>query len=236
MISVCMACFNGAKYIRPQIESILAQLSPRDELVISDDGSTDGTLEIIRGLADARIRLVPGPRQGLVANFEHALRQAGGEIIFLSDQDDIWLPGKVSAVQVALENADLVLTDCKVVDVDLQVQHSSYFRLIDSRPGVLRNLHKNSYQGCCMAMRRSVLKVALPFPSRIAMHDWWLGLIAECTGRVTFLAEPFVLYRRHGANASITSERSNNPLWLRLYWRAYLALRLIGRCLRGSSR
>jgi glycosyltransferase involved in cell wall biosynthesis len=235
MISVCMASFNGAEYIRPQIESILLQLSPCDELVISDDGSTDGTLDIIRDLADERIHLIEGPRRGVAANFECALKRAKGEIVFLSDQDDIWLPGKVSTVQAALQNSDLVLTDCKVVDADLIVQHPSYFQLIDSGPGILKNLRKNSYQGCCMAMRRSVLEIGLPFPAGITMHDWWLGLVLECTGTVKFLTEPFVLYRRHGANASVTSERSNNPLWLRLYWRVYLVFCLIGRYLRGSK-
>lgn len=230
-----MASFNGAEYIRPQIESILSQLLPGDELVISDDGSTDGTLEIIRDLADERIHLIEGPRRGVAANFECALKRAKGEVVFLSDQDDIWLPGKVSAVQAALQNSDLVLTDCKVVDADLIVQHPSYFQLIDSGPGILKNLHKNSYQGCCMAMRRSVLEIGLPFPAGITMHDWWLGLMLECTGTVKFLAEPFVLYRRHGANASITSERSKNPLWLRLYWRTHLVFCLIGRYLRGSK-
>ncbi|WP_197026494.1 glycosyltransferase [Hylemonella gracilis] len=230
-----MASFNGAEYIRPQIQSILSQLSSSDELVISDDGSTDGTLEIIRGLADERIHLIEGPRRGVAANFECALKHAKGEVIFLSDQDDIWLPGKVIAVQAELDNSDLVLTDCKVVDADLNVQHPSYFQLIDSGPGVLKNLHKNSYQGCCMAMRRSALEIALPFPAGITVHDWWLGLILECTGRVKFIAEPLVLYRRHGANVSITSERSRNPFWLRIYWRMYLVFNLIGRCLRGSN-
>ncbi|MDF3822158.1 glycosyltransferase family 2 protein [Leptospira sp. 96542] len=236
MISVCMASFNGANFIRPQIESILSQLLPEDELIISDDGSTDGTLEIVRDLNDARVLLIEGPRRGVVANFENAISHAKGDIVFLSDQDDIWLPGKVRAVQAALKDVDLVLTDCKVVDINLKIQQPSYFRLIDSRPGIWRNLHKtNSYQGCCMAMRRSVLDVGLPFPPGIAMHDWWLGLIAECTGRVRFIEEPFVLYRRHGANASITSQRSKNPLWLRFYWRFYLMACLLGRCLRRAK-
>lgn len=86
-----------------------------------------------------------------------------------------------------------------------------------------------------MAMRRSVLEIGLPFPTGVTMYDWWLGLVLECTVTVKFLAEPFVLYRRQGANASITLERSNNTLWLCLYWRMYLVFCLIGRYLCGSK-
>jgi glycosyltransferase involved in cell wall biosynthesis len=223
-----MATFNGAGYIREQLESILH--SPLvNEVVVSDDGSSDDTLDIIRSIADERIVLLNGPRLGLIRNFEHALSHATGDVIFLSDQDDIWLPEKVPRVLEYLRDSVLVITDCKVVDADLNVIHSSFFQFNQSGPGLLRNLFKNGYLGCCMTMRRSVLQIALPFPPKIAMHDWWLGLIASSVGRVNFAEDSLIMYRRHGTNASVTTQRSEYSLWRRLYWRAYLLACLLGR-------
>ena len=94
IVSVCMATYNGEKYIREQIDSILPQLSDSDELVISDDGSSDSTIDIIQGYNDRRIRLYHNTRHGVTWNFENALRQSRGDVIFLADQDDVWKPGK----------------------------------------------------------------------------------------------------------------------------------------------
>ena len=227
-VSVCMAAFNGAAYIREQIDSIL--ISPLvDELIVSDDASTDGTVDIIKSIADARLVLIEGPGAGLIRNFEHALSKAKGEVVFLADQDDIWMPNKVERVLSALEGVDVVVTDCRVVDGALKEVCPSFFRLNHSAPGLLRNLAKNGYLGCCMAVRRRVLDVALPFPPDIAMHDWWLGLVAERIGRVCFLDEVLSLYRRHGGNASVTGQRSCYPWLLRLQWRIYLAACLLFR-------
>jgi glycosyltransferase involved in cell wall biosynthesis len=218
VISVCLAAYNGERWIAEQLLSVLA--SPLvDEVVVSDDGSTDGTRARIAEIGDPRIVLIDGPRAGLIRNFENALRHARGDIVFLCDQDDVWLPDKVACVVAALRHADLVVTDCRVVDEALNELHPSFFRLNRSGPGLWRNLLKNGFLGCCMAMRRSVLDAALPFPDRIAMHDWWIGLVAERVGRVRFLAEPLSLYRRHGGNASAASTRSAVPLRQRLRWR-----------------
>lgn len=235
MISVCMATYNGARHVRAQLQSILPQLSGDDELIVSDDGSTDATREVVHGIGDARIVLTEGPRAGVVRNFEHALKRARGDVIFLCDQDDIWLPRKVQRVMQALDEADLVVTDCRVVDDSLNELHPSFFRFNGSRPGLLRNLAKNGYLGCCMAMRRTVLEAALPFPEGIAMHDWWIGLVAERTGRVRFLDEILSLYRRHGNNASPAATRSTVPLATRLRWRMDMARHLLARDRRNRA-
>lgn len=218
MISVCLAAFNGERWIGEQLRSVLA--SPLvDEVVVSDDGSTDRTRECVVAIGDPRVIVLDGPQAGLVRNFEHALRQSRGDIVFLCDQDDVWLPDKVARVVAALRQADLVVTDCRVVDEALHQLHPSFFRLNHSGPGLWRNLAKNGFLGCCMAMRRSVVEAALPFPDGVAMHDWWIGLVAERVGRVCFLDEPLSLYRRHGSNASAASTRSTVPLRQRLRWR-----------------
>ena len=230
-VSVCIPSFNGARYIREQIESILTS-DLVGEVVVSDDGSTDDTLKVIGGFQDPRLRVVPGPRRGLIRNYEHLLTLARGDFIFLADQDDVWMPGKVEAMLAALSRADLVVSDCMVVDESLNPLSASFFAMRNSGPGLVRNFVRNTYLGCCMAFRRSLLDMALPFPPRIAMHDWWLGLIAEMSGSVVFLDEPLMKYRRHGGNASSAAESSRASRSLQLRWRVDMLLAMAGRVLR----
>ena len=104
MISVCVAAFNGEKYIEEQILSVLRNLDSQDEIIISDDGSSDRTRRIVDDLAekDRRIRIIDGPRKGLIKNFENAIVHSKGDIIFLCDQDDVWKDNKVKTVQIFL--------------------------------------------------------------------------------------------------------------------------------------
>jgi hypothetical protein len=171
----------------------------------------------------------------VVQNFERAIRAAVGEIIFLSDQDDVWLPGKVVACMNALKSNVLVVTDCRVVDTSLGVIHESFFAFRVSRPGIVNNIIRNSYLGCCMAFRRKLLNAALPIPANVPMHDMWLGLVAETVGRVTFLATPFLLFRRHGKNATPTY-KENNPFGVmtKLSYRLLLVRLLAYRVLRNK--
>ena len=213
MISVCMAVYNGMPYIVDQIESILPQLSPDDELILSDDGSDDGTLQWVEGLGDARIKVFSNDgRKGPVGNFENAILASSGDYIFLCDQDDVWVSNKVSVMVGALKECVLVVSDCTIVDKDGVVIGDSFFRSRGSGPGLVNNLWRNSYLGCCMAFRRELIDFALPFPGGIHMHDWWLGLCAELLGRVDFLERKLIMYRRHGANASETWNGSENSV------------------------
>lgn len=217
-VSVCIASFNGADYIRTQLESILTSAIV-DEVIVSDDGSTDDTREIVRSISDSRIVLKEGPRMGLIKNFEYALGLASGDIIFLSDQDDIWLPNKVDRVCKLLATVDLVVTDCFVVDQNLNVLSPSFFLLNGSKSGLLNNLVHCGYLGCCLAFNRRVLDIAFPFPPDIAMHDWWIGLVAQKFGQVIFFNEPLSLYRRHATNVSTASLPSTKSLITRVFWR-----------------
>jgi glycosyltransferase involved in cell wall biosynthesis len=235
-ISVCVATYNGAAYINEQLRSVLPQLGEGDEIIISDDRSTDDTLESIRALGDSRIQIVPGPRKGLVKNFENALSHASGDYIFLCDQDDVWLPGKVEQMIKTLQSCSLAVSDCRVVDKDLHTLESSFLASRGAGRGVLKNLVRNSYIGCCMAFRGELLEKALPFPEGIPMHDWWLGLIAELFGSVKFMDEPLLLYRRHGKNASETSQKSATGRYTQARWRLKLMAALTGRLLRQSLR
>src|SRR5687768_11846473 len=121
MVSVCMATKNGAKYIREQLDSILAQLDPSDEIVISDDASTDETISLIESYNDNRIRLLKNKSSvGISRNFEISLTVSKGEFIFLADQDDVWTSNKVEVMKKSLDRYDLVVSDCLLVDHSLQ--------------------------------------------------------------------------------------------------------------------
>lgn len=211
-VSVAMATFNGIAHIQKQVDSILAQLQEKDELIVSDDGSTDGTREWLVSLCerDARVRMLDGPRQGVVKNFETAIAACKGDWIFLADQDDEWRPDKREAVLCCAEStgAVLVMHDARVTDGDGKVLHESFFALRGSRTGLLKNLYKNSYIGCCIAFSRQLLPYILPFENGIPMHDQWIGLQAERHGGVALLDKPLLDYHRHGDNATAMTHGS----------------------------
>ena len=232
MISVCMATFNGGKFIREQLESILSQLPPDAEIIIADDGSTDDTLLVVDSLNESRIRVLPAERHlGVIYNFERALRASKGEIVFLADQDDVWLPGKVEKCLAALNEADLVMHDAFLLGLS-DAFESAWGRngklsdIRTYRSGVVANWWKNSFTGCCMAFRRKVLDKALPFPKNLPMHDQWLGLVAEKNFKVKFIDEPLVEYRQHSSNATHI-EKSPAGVLQKIKWRVDLLKAII---------
>jgi glycosyltransferase involved in cell wall biosynthesis len=189
-----MATRNGEKFIKEQLASILSQLGPGDEVVISDDSSTDATVAIINSFADPRIRLLENNTfYNPIFNAENSLRQAKGEIIVLADQDDVWLDGKLRLVRERLGRAAgrvrLLMMDGEIIDEHGAVLAGSIFDSIGVRGGVLRNIYDNKYVGCCLAFTRELLEIAFPFPRRIPMHDMWLGILAELFGEVEFVRE-----------------------------------------------
>jgi glycosyltransferase involved in cell wall biosynthesis len=231
-ISVCMATCNGSRFIREQLESILPQLGPDDELIVSDDASTDDTLKIVGSYQDSRIQILSGNVfRSPVRNFEHALLHASGQILVLSDQDDIWLPGRLDLIHERLddesEQVSLIMMDGEVVDAHGTCLMESIFLANRSGSGILKNLYDNTYTGCCLAFTRPLLEIALPFPQRIPMHDMWLGIIAEIFGRVEFVPVKTIRYRRHAANTSFIRSR----MYEQLMRRVFLAMNLVKRCI-----
>ena len=199
MVSVCIASFNGEKYIQEQLFSILKQLDTKDEVIISDDSSTDNTIEVIKNIIDPRIKLfVNNTFRDPIKNFQNALINAQGDYIFLSDQDDVWLSDKYKEMVKLLNIYDLVISDSIIVDEQLKTLHPSFFKYFNSGKGILKNMIKSSYYGSCMAFRKEVLYAAIPFPDTKEIgHDLWLGLVAEILGTVYFYPKPLLLYRRH---------------------------------------
>ena len=210
MISVCIATYNGEHYIEEQIASILPQLDDDDELIISDDGSKDGTVSMLSSFGDKRIKIYHNTgNHGVVPNFENALRHANGDVIFLADQDDVWKPCKVTQVMKAIDACDFIVHNAEMVDGNLKSQGIDFFTLRHTCYGYVSNLWKMRYLGCCMTFRKEALKYILPFPKGILWHDMWAAAILHLKFRGKLINEPLIMYRRHGDNASSSGEKSN---------------------------
>lgn len=229
IISVCLASYNGEKYISQQLESILVQLSSFDEIVVSDDSSTDRTVEIIKSFNDSRIKLLENNNfKSPIFNFENALKHVAGDYIFLSDQDDIWIPNKINIMMKYLLDFDLVVSDATLIDADGHVIRESFYDKYRSGVGVIKNIYSNTYLGCTMALNKKLLEIALPFPLDIPMHDMWLGLIAECFGKTKFIDNKLIYYRRHTETITTGKHASISKM---LYWRYSLIKNLFLRYL-----
>ena len=228
MISVCMASYNGAGFIERQILSILNQLSENDELIISDDSSQDETINIIKSLNDSRIKILNGNFHSPTYNFENALSKAKGDYIFLTDQDDQWLPNKVETCLNYLQEYDCIVSDCFIVDKNLQIINSSFYKKNRTKTGKFYNLLvRNGYLGCCMAFNRKVLEKSLPFPKNIPLHDLWIGNVAAFGFSLQFVPEKLIYYCRHGDNASPAGGTSNFPVKTRILNRLYVINNLV---------
>ena len=228
MISVCLSTYNGEKYILEQIMSILNQLSENDEIIVSDNGSTDLTIELIKSINDKRIFIYKyTENKSLIKNIENALINSKGDLVFLADQDDVWLENKVEIMKNALEQNHLVISDCYVTDENLSIMHDSFFLINKSNKNKYYGLFRNSYLGCCMAFRRSVLNIALPFPKNIPMHDIWLGTIAAFKFNICFIDEKLIYYRRHKKNASTSSEPSKSNILEKFKYRYNTIVNLV---------
>lgn len=207
-ISVAVATYNGERYLKEQMDSILKNLRRGDEIVVSDDGSEDQTLAILQTYQGQKIpvRVLTGPGRGIKQNIANALKACRGQYIFLADQDDVWADDKVSCVMQYLgrDGCRLVCHDACVMDASLKkTLYSSFFAYRGSKPGFFCNLLKNRYMGCCMAFDRRLLSVALPIPDEIEMHDQWIGMLNDIGGgKSRFIGKRLLYYRRHGANVS----------------------------------
>lgn len=228
--SVCMATYNGEKYVAEQIKSILSQLNEQDELVISDDHSTDNTVNIIKAVQDNRIKLTVNECNiGYTKNFERALKNSSGDVIFLSDQDDVWVDKKVEIMLKKLETCDMVISNAMIVDTDLKVINESHFDLYKVKSGFWNNFIKTRYIGACMAFKKEVLYYALPFPKhhQYCAHDYWLTIVGEAFFKVDIIETPLLLYRRHESNASSGGNYSKNRIYKKIIVRAYNIVNLV---------
>lgn len=203
-ISVCMAAYNGEKFIGEQIDSILKELRTGDELIIVDDASTDATADVVLQRITPIIKFYRNDTNlGVVGSFEKAIGLSSGDIIFLCDQDDLWYPGKVEAMASLIRGKRLVVVcDCNVIDECGAVLSPSFQEMRRSHSGFFHNLYRNGYLGCAMCFKSSLKGVILPFPTQVLMHDEWIGLVGDAVGEVFFLRRVLFGYRRHSSNVT----------------------------------
>jgi glycosyltransferase involved in cell wall biosynthesis len=207
-VSVCLASYNGEKFIREQMESILAELSPFDEVIVCDDGSTDATCSIIKSFNDPRIKLITSDNNiGHVKTFEKVLSLSQGQFIFLSDQDDIWVTGKVQRVLDAFQQNDnitLVSHNLKPMDAFGNFQNIEFPQYSEGKQisciFLIRQLIKAQLFGCACCLSRRRLKGLFPFPASVYAHDHWIAVWAAINGRIFFLHDALVKYRQHDTN------------------------------------
>lgn len=210
MISVALCTYNGAAHIAEQLHSIIGQSCQPDEIVICDDCSTDGTLDIARsvlsGWRGETLLFENEQNLGFSCNFQKAMGLCRGELIFLSDQDDIWHKDKIAIITEAMNShpeAMLAVHDAVLVDMDRHVLKTSFWEYLTPpfRKEELNSCHyrrlfcSNVVQGCACALRRELFEQAQPFP-KAACHDEWLALVAIASDSLLLVDMPLLEYRQ----------------------------------------
>lgn len=233
-ISVCLAFYKGEDFIVRQAESILS--NPIDELLISNDNLDAPHPEVLRNLQcnDSRVRLLWGPGKGVSRNFEYLLSEAHGEIIYLSDQDDIWHANKVETMNSYFSqesSINLVLSDCQISNAVGDIIEESLFKFRKPSATFIGLLIQGPL-GCCMAIHRRSLAFILPLPffaSQFSMHDWWIACICSSLGRIKIIDDQLIVYRRHANTFTQTDPRRPKQINLIsisriMYWRILMFL------------
>ncbi len=203
-ISIAMATYNGEKYLQEQLDSFVNQTRLPDELVVSDDCSRDRTIQIIQEFSKtAPFEVILNRNSetlGYAGNFNKALELTSGDLVFLSDQDDVWFPNKLKRIEeeTYLSDAMLIMNDAALTDENL-----NDLRL--TKMGQIRSGDfKESFfvMGCCAAIKREFLDLALPIPNGYPAHDSWLVGLAQRVGKKAIIDETLQFYRRYGTNES----------------------------------
>ena len=226
-LSIALGTYNGAVYLKEQLESIAAQTRIPDELVISDDQSTDDTLGLIEEFAATAgfpVRLsVNESNLGTAKNFEKAISLCRGDVILLSDQDDVWHNDKLESVERIFEakpRLSLVFSNAELVDETLRLLDETLFDLVnfDGRKQRLVKrgraldvqLRENLVCGCTMAFRAALKELVLPiFGDGPLIHDGWIVLLIAAVGEIDFIKRPLVKYRQHSGQQCRVSKTSS---------------------------
>ncbi|MEN3110457.1 glycosyltransferase family 2 protein [Uliginosibacterium paludis] len=215
-VEILLSTYNGEKFLREQLDSLLAQTYQDWRLVVRDDGSTDATLAILSEYAQsfpARFDLLSdGQRLGAKHSFSALMARSTAPYLAFCDQDDLWMPEKLEVMMNALREQEqlageempvLVHCDLALVDVGLQPIAPSFWAfqgIRAERNAPEQLLVENTVTGCATLFNRALLAKAQPVPDSAYMHDYWLALVASCCGRIVTLPQALILYRQHGHN------------------------------------
>jgi len=215
-VDILLGTYNGATFLTEQIDSIVNQSFTDWKLIIRDDGSSDGTTEILLDYQSKyphKITVLESSNEnhGVILNFSKLLESSCAPYIMFCDQDDVWLSEKVALTFKEMKIFEksnpnmplLVHTDLKVVNTNLDILSNSYWSYQGIQPSyatVNRLLVQNVITGCTTMINRQLSNLALPIPNEVIMHDWWLGLVASSFGQIHHISTPTVLYRQHDNN------------------------------------
>lgn len=206
LISIALCTYNGERYLKEQIDSILAQTYKHIEIIVVDDCSSDNTVALLEEYTQkANLRYVMNEKnQGFVKSFERAISLCEGEYILLSDQDDVWETDKIQILLDAMENHVLVYSNAKLVDEHLAPLGKN---LLDSHKincfsgsNNKAFVFKNCISGNTLMFRKELKDVCLPFPPTISFHDVWIAFVAATCGSIAYVNQPLILYRQHACN------------------------------------
>lgn len=217
-VVILVAVYNGGKYLEELVESLISQTYKNIKIVLSDDGSTDNSTELIETLAkkDARIeRYRSGEKFGSAAmHFMHLIKAfQDEEYVCLCDQDDVWKPDKVEKTLKAMcdgeKGARLVHTDAHVTDVGLNIINESFhsFFSMKNELSFSERLVENNVQGSSAMLNRELMRIVSGYDRRVIMHDWFIALCASAAGDIKYLPERTFFYRQHGENVVGASEK-----------------------------
>lgn len=223
-VDILLATYNGEQYLKEQLVSILSQSYSEFRLLISDDSSTDSTREILKEYVEKDNRIIvfnQDKNLGVVKNFEFLLNKVENDYYMFSDQDDIWKEDKIEKSIKTLEetNSDLIYTDLEVVDSNLNVTYSSYWKL----KGIYNKIKKynnfeslylnNFVTGCTILSKKELINEVLPLPndSKFVLHDYWIPLILSQKHKISYIEEPLIKYRQH-KNNKVGSKKKTDEL------------------------
>ncbi|WP_028264825.1 glycosyltransferase [Arthrobacter sp. MA-N2] len=239
-VSVCLAAYKGSRYIEEQIDSILRDLGPNDELVVVDDASPDDTAAVVKRITDPRIRFIASSvNKGYVRTFEQAVGLSRGEFIMLSDQDDVWIPGRVELMLTALEDHKVVAGNFDVLGGGPRpwiprLRASDSTRHLANLFAIL--IGYRAYYGCAMGIRRDALSYFVPIPGYVhESHDLWLAICGNVAQSIRHLDDSIILRRLHDENQTPAGWRSLS----RIVKARFMILRLVFeavRRVRGADR
>lgn len=238
LYDVVVCTFNGACYISQQIESILGQSLLPQKIIISDDGSSDDTIEIIecifRNKHFKNYSIYKNDRLGVVDNFLFAIMESTSEFIFLSDQDDFWEKDKVDLFRDAFESCDkttplLVFSDATLIDKNNKVISNSFFSYQGLSPACFDDdsiIYKNCVQGASCAFNREMKKLlyfslGVINKKNLYMHDWWIAILAKYYGNSIFINKPLINYRQHSKNQIGVYNKKRVFIYYLIYFRKY---------------
>ncbi|MEE3508685.1 glycosyltransferase [Pseudomonas sp. 10C3] len=226
-VSVCMATYNGADFIREQLYSILMQIPQDSEVLLGDDGSIDETIRIVEDINDSRVKVIRNTSNlGYIHNFENLIGNAKGDYIFLSDQDDIWPAGRVEKMISAMDASNSLLVVGAMESFVGDVNSCSFFCGFDQTRNAssFRNIfdifvgRSVPYFGCAMLLSKKIKPYLIPFYSRVISHDIWIAFVANRRCSVVHLNDTVTLRRIHSNNLTNSNRSFFDKIKTRYFW------------------